>query len=105
MNTATIEIRNADNDRQETRQHRYARGAIGGAVDLTVSREWVRGINAYRVRWNANDGRGWRKGCWKATFMTEAEATAFSAETWSTLVTWLENLEPMVREFCPDFTC
>lgn len=74
-----------------TRERRYGRGANGGAISLTVSHE----RKVFVVRWNANRGRGrgWMKG-WRTSRRAEAEAMAFAEEKWSSLVAWLEQLEP-----------
>lgn len=75
-----------------TRERRYARGANGGAVNLTMSHEG----GAYVTRWSVNSGRGWSKG-WKSTSATETVATEFLATKWAVLVAWLEKLEPVAH--------
>lgn len=91
----TITIETATTPGQVTRERRYASGAKGGSVSMTVGRSDAE--RTFVTRWNVNSGPGWHKG-WKATRTTEAEAFAFVAEKWPTLMAWLEKLEPKVRE-------
>jgi len=106
MNTANIEIQKADSENACTRERRYARGERGGAVCLDIARDYWHGRRiAIVVTWNANDGRGWRKLGWKATFASQEAAEAFAASKWTVLVAWLEKLEPHFVPFSPDFTC
>jgi hypothetical protein len=88
MNAATTEIQRATDDSAITRERRYARGAICGAVELSVERKRN---DTYSVRWNANRGKGWRKG-WSTTHATEAAALEWAGDKWTVLVSWLESL-------------
>lgn len=77
-------------------------------VDLTVRLEDRRRASdpkTYRVAWNANRGAGWMKGWKSKSFASEAEAREFAVAKWATLATWLTDVTPAERKFCPDFTC
>lgn len=89
MNNVIVESRPASPN-AITRGHCYARGELGGAVDLRVDCE--RGV--WRISWAVNRGGGFGRG-WKTTRATEAEAWGFAAPKWAALVAWLEKLEPV----------
>lgn len=95
MNTATQELRTATSANQIGRLHYYASGERGGAVDLKVDRERN---GTHTVLWNANKGRGWFAKGWKCTVKTEADALAFVATKWPTMIAWLEALEPVAHD-------
>jgi hypothetical protein len=89
MNAATIEIQTAPDDSAITRERRYARGAICGAIELNVGRNRN---ETYTVRWNVNRGKGWRRMPWISTHATEAAALEWAGDKWTVLVSWLESL-------------
>lgn len=94
MQAIEITARKAETDAQCRREQRYAAGVDGGAVDISLHREWRRGRYVYDVTWNANKGRGWFKG-WERRNLTEEAARALLEERWAYLTAWLEKLEPV----------
>ena len=61
-------------------------------LDMSVS---VQDDGTYRARWSMNRGRAWGKAYLSVAFATPAEALAFSARKWETLVALLATVAPV----------
>lgn len=70
-------------------------GVVGQVELLRENTRWggqyrsiARGRWIWRVRWNANAGRGWARG-WKRDFATREEAAEFAAKKLDDVTAWV----------------